>query len=194
MKNAIKVFAGIAAVLVVGWIIFQLGTLVAADQVSLRDRDDLHDKLDEQAAVVERQQAALDEVNRRCVVADDCTPVSAPDVDDLEVQDGEIQEPEIQEPEVQNPERQDPEVDDAPVPGAAGSDGAQGPQGPQGPAGPAGQDGADGKDGAPGTAQPGLYSCGDGEYLNGITIAADGSVTLACQPLPTNPGNPGGAE
>lgn len=77
------------------------------------------------------------------------------------------------------------------TPGANGTDGAQGPPGP---AGSKGDPGPPGKDGGAGTAQPGSYSCGEGQYLNGITIAADGGVTLACQPLPTFPGNPGGQQ
>ncbi|MEQ7847707.1 hypothetical protein [Nocardioides kribbensis] len=58
--------------------------------------------------------------------------------------------------------------------GATGAPGADstvpGPQGPQGPAGPAG------------TANPGTYTCPDGEVAQGFTIGEAGGVTLLCVP------------
>lgn len=58
--------------------------------------------------------------------------------------------------------------------GATGAPGADstvpGPQGPQGPAGPAG------------TANPGTYTCPDGEVTQGFTIGDAGGVTLMCVP------------
>jgi type II secretory pathway pseudopilin PulG len=48
--------------------------------------------------------------------------------------------------------------------------------------GPAGQDGTNGTDGKDGSVVPGDYQCGTGFYLEGFTVAADGTVTLNCQP------------
>jgi hypothetical protein len=56
----------------------------------------------------------------------------------------------------------------------------------RGPQGDAGVDGKDGADGRPGTAKPGTYSCPDGEYVGGFTVADDGAVTLSCR-APTPP-------
>lgn len=50
-----------------------------------------------------------------------------------------------------------------------GPQGVHGPQGPQGPEGPQG------------TAKPGTYACPDGEVVTGLSIAEDGTVTLACK-------------
>lgn len=60
--------------------------------------------------------------------------------------------------------------------------------GAQGPAGPQGERGATGQ---PGTATPGTYDCGAGQYVQGFTIGQDGSVQLVCQPVPIPPGNSG---
>lgn len=186
---------GVVIVLFLAWLYARVVTL--SEQVNEADaqRDARASELEAIVEDVAAQKAALDEVNRRCVVAEDCTPVATPEIDDIEVQDGEVQEPEIQEPEVQEPERQDPEVDDAPVPGPAGGDGddgTQGPQGPQGEQGPKGDTGATGERGPAGTAQPGTYVCPEGEYQRGQTIGPDGTVTLVCAPIPIVPGNAGG--
>lgn len=70
--------------------------------------------------------------------------------------------------------------------------GPSGPMGPKGDTGAAGKDGVDGKDGAtgpagpkgdPGTATPGTYACDSGQYVTGITIADDGTLTLTCAGL-----------
>lgn len=76
--------------------------------------------------------------------------------------------------------------------GSNGEAGAKGDQGPAGPQGDRGPEGPAGPQGPPGTALPGTYSCPDGEYLRGFTVAPDGSVNLICAPvaqLPTG-GNP----
>lgn len=85
--------------------------------------------------------------------------------------------------------------------GRAGEPGAPGPRGPQGPGptdeqvqqaveaycsddrcrGPQGPTGPQGPRGEPGTARPGDYQCPEGQYVRGIAIAADGTVTLTCQ-------------
>jgi hypothetical protein len=72
--------------------------------------------------------------------------------------------------------------------GATGPQGEQGPKGetgdrgPVGADGPAGADGATGAQGPAGTTLPGTYTCPDAQTLHGFTVAADGSVTLDCQP------------
>lgn len=58
-----------------------------------------------------------------------------------------------------------------------GPAGEKGDAGPKGDTGATGQPGPAGKDG---TAQPGTYSCPDGDYMTGFTVAADGSVTVSC--------------
>lgn len=69
------------------------------------------------------------------------------------------------------------------VVGPAGPTGPPGPQGEPGVGqqGPAGEPGKDGSDGAPGTATPGTYTCPDGTRVAGLTVAADGGVTLDCR-------------
>lgn len=76
--------------------------------------------------------------------------------------------------------------------GATGEAGAKGDQGPAGPQGDRGPEGPTGPQGPPGTAQPGTYSCPDGEYLRGFTVAPDGSINLICAPVAQLPpgGNP----
>lgn len=59
----------------------------------------------------------------------------------------------------------------------------RGPVGPTGPPGPAGPAGPAGPPGPAGTANPGTYSCSDGEYVRGFTVGEGGNVTLDCQPL-----------
>jgi hypothetical protein len=74
-----------------------------------------------------------------------------------------------------------------------GPQGEVGPQGVHGEQGPMGPPGPEGPQGPQGTAKPGTYTCPDGEFVAGLTIAADGSVTLTCRPAvppvigPTNP-------
>lgn len=78
------------------------------------------------------------------------------------------------------------------TPGTPGNAGPKGDTGAAGPQGDRGQEGPVGPQGPPGTAQPGTYTCPDGEYLRGFTIAPDGAVNLICAPvaqLPTG-GNP----
>lgn len=71
--------------------------------------------------------------------------------------------------------------------GPIGPQGATGPTGATGDRGPAGVDGKDGRDGVDGTAIPGTYTCDDGSYLHGFTVADDGAVTLDCRPLVVTP-------
>lgn len=68
-------------------------------------------------------------------------------------------------------------------PGTPGNPGDQGPagqQGPEGPAGPQGPPGEQGPQGPPGTANPGEYSCPEGQYIRSFTIHPDGTITLVC--------------
>lgn len=68
--------------------------------------------------------------------------------------------------------------------GPQGEPGATGPAGEPGPPGPAGDPGQDGRDG---TAQPGTYTCPDGQYVAGLTVGDAGAVFLDCRPLPADP-------
>lgn len=71
-----------------------------------------------------------------------------------------------------------------------GIDDCRGPAGPIGPPGPAGAAGPQGPVGPPGpqgTARAGTYTCGDGEYVRGLSIGDGGVVTLDCAPLPATP-------
>lgn len=70
------------------------------------------------------------------------------------------------------------------IDGENGQDGEPGPPGPPGPPGQPGEDGADGTRGPQGTAQPGTYQCGEGEYVRGFTVEEGGSVILDCEPVP----------
>lgn len=83
---------------------------------------------------------------------------------------------------------------DSTVPGPRGADGPPGPgcveevglaqcQGPKGEQGEPGQDGSNGApgvNGQDGTAQPGSYSCPEGQTMTGFTITAGGGVVLDC--------------
>jgi len=64
-------------------------------------------------------------------------------------------------------------------PGAPGKDGAKGDKGDPGEPGPAGP---------PGSVAPGTYGCPDGQAIKTLTVAADGSMTVACADLPSFPG------
>lgn len=198
MKNLIKVTAGIAAVAVIGWIIFQIGTLVASVDSSRRDRADLHQRLDEQIERADQQKAAADALAKQVRRLGE-VPVIEPD--DL------------------------PPASTASIPGPQGPIGPQGPRGPKGDtgtsgadgdagatggagsAGPAGADGAKGEKGdpgpqgpagptgppgPPGTAQPGTYTCPGDEHQRGFSVNSDGSVNLICAPVaqPPTGGNP----
>lgn len=74
--------------------------------------------------------------------------------------------------------------------GATGATGPKGETGPAGPQGPAGARGETGPQGPAGTARPGTYTCPDGDYVAGFTIAADGSVSLDCRTLTRVTGPP----
>ncbi|WP_228941853.1 hypothetical protein [Nocardioides sp. Leaf374] len=94
--------------------------------------------------------------------------------------------------------------DDSTVPGPTGLScveelGLAACRGPVGPAstvpGPAGPAGSQGPQGPAGTANPGTYSCPDGQYVAGFTIGEAGGVSLDCrtpgalatEPDPANP-------
>lgn len=193
-------FVGVLALLLIVWLFGKVATLGEAnqqfeerDQQSLEDRRILAERLDREEAALGALAEQLRQLGEDPVVE----PVNPPDPGRLVIipgPKGDRGQSCIEE--IGFPRCRGAEGDDGTsgLDGAPGTNGADGAQGPPGPAGPKGDPGAPGKDGAPGTAQPGSYSCGEGQYLNGITIAADGSVTLACQPLPTFPGNPGGQE
>lgn len=74
------------------------------------------------------------------------------------------------------------------APGQNGSPGADGKDGAKGEQGDKGEPGAPGPAGPPGTALPGTYSCPAGEVMTAFSVAADGSVSISCQPLPAMPG------
>lgn len=84
---------------------------------------------------------------------------------------------------------------DSTVPGPQGEKGEPGQDstvpGPPGPQGAPGEPGPDstvpGPRGEPGTAKPGTYTCSDGEYVGGFTVADGGGVTLACRALTPPP-------
>lgn len=65
--------------------------------------------------------------------------------------------------------------------GPVGPAGPPGPEGPPGPAGERGPEGPPGTDGSNGTATPGTYTCPDGQYVAGFTVADNGDVTLDCR-------------
>jgi hypothetical protein len=69
--------------------------------------------------------------------------------------------------------------------GADGKDGLDGLPGKDGVDGAPGKDGLPGKDGAPGTALPGTYTCPEGQFTTGFSIATDGVVTLTCADMIT---------
>lgn len=80
------------------------------------------------------------------------------------------------------------EPEGGPCVGPPGPKGDQGLQGVHGEQGPIGQPGPQGPQG---TAKPGTYTCPDGEFVAGLTVADDGAVTLACQdPIPPVIENP----
>ncbi|UIU47053.1 collagen-like protein [Microcystis phage MinS1] len=70
-----------------------------------------------------------------------------------------------------------------------GIDACRGPAGPSGPqgesiTGPRGPEGPPGPAGTSGTAQPGTYTCPDGQYVAGFAVGDAGGVTLDCRDLP----------
>lgn len=196
--------AGLVVLLAFVWLalrVLDLGdratTAEQSERAAAADRADLREDVEKDAEVIAAQQKILEELQRRCTNAADCTPVSIPEI--VRTIPGNA-----------GSNGRD---------GLDGLDGAPGPTGPTGPAGPAGKDGAPGADGSPGvdgkdgaagepgppgpqgepgpagpqgiagTAQPGAYSCPDGEVVTGVTISADGALSLTCTTV-SGPGNP----
>lgn len=210
MKRALKWIAAVLAVVAGAWLIASVVQIAAGQRESQRDRDELHEHIDELQARDAIQSAALEEANRRLEAAGE-PPVDEPASEEPVDTDDDI---------VLIPGPQGPRgfscVDDFGLPacrgprgapgadstrpgpeGAAGRDGAPGTQGPAGPVGPKGEkgdpgrDGVDGKDGAagqPGTARPGTYACPEGQYVRGFAVGEGGGVSLMCEPVPAFPG------
>lgn len=201
-RRVVAVLAWLAAAVVLLLVVWLLGLVLSLSERvgdAESQRDESTTALRELVEDVAAQKVALEEVNRRCTAADECTPVRVPDpVDVDEIQQDEIQEREIQEREIQERERQEPEVDDAPVPGAVGAScvaelGLEACRGPKGDTGEKGEPGKDGKDGAPGADGRGITDthCGDDgrwlvTYSDGTT--SDGGSCLIA------PGNSGGKQ
>lgn len=188
-RRVVAVLAWLAAAGILLLVVWLLGLVMSlSDRVgdAESERDDSATAVRELVEDVAAQQAALDEVNRRCTDADECTPVEVPaPVDVDEIQQDEIQEREIQEREIQERERQQPEVDDAPIPGAVGAScvaelGLEACRGPSGDTGNTGPEGPAGKDGAPGADGRGVQTitCAGGQvvvtYTDGTTQTVDG--------------------
>lgn len=197
-RRVVAVLAWLAAFVILLLFVWLLGLVLSlSDRVGSAEseRDDSATALSELVEDVAAQKVALEEVNRRCVEADECTPVEVPDpVDVDEVQQDEIQEREIQEREIQERERQEREVDDAPVPGAVGASciaelGLDACRGPKGDTGEKGERGDTGPAGPPGEPGRGITDtqCTDGRwavtYSDGTT--SDGGPCLIA------PGNSG---
>jgi hypothetical protein len=213
MKRWVKGLAIAAAMVVGAWLIGTILTVATGQQESQRDRDNLHEQIDELQARDAIQSAALEEANRRLEAAGE-VPVEEPVVEDPVAPEGIALIPgprgprgfscieDIGLPACRGSKGAPGKDSTRPGPeGEAGQDGAPGPQGPQGPMGPEGprgekgdpgRDGMDGKDGAagqPGTARPGTYACPEGHYSRGFGVGEDGSVSQICEPVPV-PANP----
>lgn len=185
--KALRFTAGLLAVAVIGWIVFQIGTLLAAVDTSRRDRAEMREDIARDGRIIDAQQRILTELQRRCTEAEDCTPIASADI--IRGTQGLPGTPGIQGPQGRPGRDGRPGAAGAAgssgaqgATGATGADGAQGPQGEPGPAGPQGEPGPAGPAGAAGTAQPGTYACPDGQYLTGFGVASDGAVTLTCAP------------
>lgn len=166
-----------------------LGETEHRADTSAADRADLR-------ADLESQQAALDAANRKLLALGEA-PVqqpTTPPLSPLQGPMGPMGPVGPVGPRGPKGDTGDEGDDGASITGAPGEQGATGPAGPMGPAGPKGDAGPQGpagpagKDGAPGTATPGTYGCPDGQSMTGFTVAADGTVTVAC--APAFPGGP----
>lgn len=160
-----------------------LGETEHRADTSAADRADLR-------ADLESQQAALDAANAKLLALGE-TPVRQPVAPPVSLLQGPMGPVGPVGPRGPKGDDGDDGDDGASITGETGATGAMGPMGPAGPkgdAGPQGPAGPAGKDGAPGTATPGTYGCPDGQSMTGLTIAADGSVTVAC--APAFPGGP----
>lgn len=196
--RAIKFVGAVVAIGAGAWAIAFILGLAANQNESSRDRADLRAQLEHATEQLDQQGKALDDANARLVQLGeepvDASPPSVPPV--LQGRRGLSCVEDLgyslcrgpQGPVGEKGKPGDDGSDGVGVPGetgapgqagkdgTAGKDGSQGPQGEPGPAGPAGPPGP------AGAAVPGSYSCPDGEVMSGFTVAADGSVSIACRP------------
>ncbi|WP_308220379.1 hypothetical protein [Pimelobacter simplex] len=203
VRWAAAALAAIALGVGLAYGLHEIDNLQERVETSTQDRADLREQLADTNAVIGTQQAALDELQRRCENAADCTPITLPDA--VQGLPGLPGLPGLRGPQGEPGPRgpQGPKGDQGAagttgasgVPGTTGADGGAGPPGPageRGPQGDRGPEGPAGPPGTPGTAQPGTYACPEGEYLRGLTVGADGSINLICAPAAQLPpgGNP----
>lgn len=177
------------------WLAHENAQFEERDQQSLSDRKMLRERLDKDEAAIEALTEQLHQLGEKPVVR----PEDIPDDTDLVLVPG-PQGPrgyscieELGYPRCRGDQGEAGSNGANGAPGRDGVDGAPGATGPAGPPGPAGpkgepgKDGRDGVDGRPGTAQPGTYSCPDGEHMTGFDIAEGGAVTIYCAPAVGNP-------
>lgn len=175
------------------WLSHENAQFEERDRESIADRKALRGRLDQDEAAIEALTEQLRLLGEKPVVS----PEDVPDGADVVVIPG-PQGPrgyscveELGYPRCRGDEGASG-IDGAPgrdgTDGLDGANGATGPMGPPGPAGPQGEpgapgkDGRDGVDGRDGTAQPGTYSCPEGEHMTGFGVAEGGAVTVYCAP------------
>lgn len=185
----------LAGIVFAAWLVGKVTTLgeenhrfEQRDRQSLDDRRDLRDRLDREEAALTALAEQLRQLGQKPVVE----PSDPPDPGQVVVvpgPKGDRGESCIEE--IGYPRCRGAAGDDgsAGSPGIDGQDGADGAPGPKGDKGDPGERGEKGEKGDPGTAQPGTYSCGPGEYVTGFAVTDAGAVVLTCQLIPA-PGNP----
>ncbi len=183
----------ILAVLLLGWLLYQVGSLVAVTQESRADRAELRERLRDAEEGSEQRDAAVkalaQQVRRRGeepVVDPDDLPDDPAEPAPLVVEGPPGKTGLLGERGPRGPQGE-PGDDGRSITGErgeVGSTGSIGPAGPQGPqgetgaTGPAGKDGKDGADGAPGqSAFPFTFTLEIDGPTYTVTCTADGCVT-----------------
>lgn len=161
------------------------------ERIAATDRADLREDVERDAKVIAAQQTILEELQKRCSEAEDCTPVTIPQA--IQGAQGAPGLSIVGPAGPRGPQGPKGDPGDDGSTGATGAtgigeQGATGAQGEAGPAGPQGDPGPAGPQGPAGTAQPGTYGCPEGSYVTSFTVAADGSVSVTCGGIiPTTP-------
>lgn len=112
MKRYLKWALIVLAILIGAWALSTLLKVVAVTQESKEDRKHLNDKVKLLEADNKQLSEGFNEVNRRCIKAKECTPVTTPRVIVENNDDPEIDQPEIDQPEPDDPEPNDADPDD----------------------------------------------------------------------------------
>lgn len=201
MRRVLRGVVILLAACLLGWVLYQVGSLVAITQESREDRADLRSQLRDAVEAAEQRDAALKALARQIRQRGDEPVVDPEDLPDdpvgpapliVEGPPGKTGLPGEQGPQGPKGDAGDDgqsipgdrgEAGSDGAPGAAGPAGSPGERGEQGPRGEVGPMGPQGPQGPAGAVTPGTYVCEAG-FVTGFVVTADGTITLDCAVLP----------